>query len=204
MSQDPKVVCQVRTTLGSSKSRQARAQGLIPGNIYGHKQDPVAVTLASETLVPIIMSGHKVVDLEMNGQTEKAIVHAVQWDVLGSEILHFDLLRVDATERVTVNVPLLMKGTAPGVAAGGILEVPHHSIPVECNAISIPDNIVVKVADLEIGQAIHISDMEFPAGVTPKLPANEVVIHVVKPKAAAADELPTPVAAATPAATPAT
>ncbi len=202
MSEDPKLVCQVRTQLGSSSARKARAQGLIPGNVYGHKQEPVAVALPSETFVPVVMSGHKVVDLDIDGQTDKAILQSVQWDVFGSTILHFDLLRVDATERKVVSVPILMKGTAAGAAGGGILEVPHHTIPVECNAISIPDNIVVKIADLQIGQAIHISDIEFPAGVVPKLPANEVVIHVVKPKSAPADDEVAPAepaAAATPA-----
>ncbi len=201
MSNDPKVVCELRSNLGSSKSRQLRRAGRIPGNVYGHKQAPVAISVATDTLMPVIMSGHKAVDLELDGQVEKTIIKAVQWDVFGSEIHHFDLLRVDANERVTTTVPVVLKGTSPGAAGGGILEIPHHSITIECNAIAIPDNIIVKIADLQIGQAIHISDIEFPAGVVPKLPANEVVVHVVKPRASL-DEPAAPAADA--AATPAT
>jgi large subunit ribosomal protein L25 len=89
----------------------------------------------------------------------------VQYDHLGRDILHVDLMRVDETERITVSVPLETKGTPKGAQEGGILEVHVDDLDVECLVIDIPSVIVVPVKDLDVGQVIHTGEIKLPEGV---------------------------------------
>jgi large subunit ribosomal protein L25 len=105
----------------------------------------------------------------------------VQWDALGTYIQHFDLLRVDAQERVEVDVPIELKGTAAGAMSGGMVEQPLHELTIECPAIQMPDAIVVRISELQIGQAIHVRDLDLPEGVTAITDPDQVVVQVVMP-----------------------
>lgn len=157
----------------------------MPGNVYGHKQEAASIVLDGEEIQNLIRTGARVVDLSVDGKQEKALVKDVQWDTFTSHVLHIDFLRVDPDERVQVNVPLQLKGTAPGVTAGGILEMPHHTVEVECLAVEVPDHIVVKIGSLNIGDIIHVSDLqELPTGVKVVMQPETVLIHVVEPRVA--------------------
>ncbi len=182
MSNDPKLVAEPRTSTGTSSARRLRKAGRTPGNIYGHKQESIAFSIENDVLIPILKTGHKVVDFELDGKTDKAIIQDVQWDTFSKYVQHFDLLRVDPEERVHVEVALSLKGTSPGVLRGGILEQPRHSIPVDCPVIRLPDRIDVRIGSLELGESLHVSDLELPPEVTTPLPPNEVLVHIVVPK----------------------
>jgi large subunit ribosomal protein L25 len=185
MSGDPVFSATVRSKeeFGTKRSRRMRQAGMIPGNIYGHKEEPVHFTLHKDQLKPILTTGHKVVDFSCNGKTEKAIIQSLQWDTFSKDVLHIELLRVDPNERVKVTLPIVLRGIAAGTLSGGMLEQPHHTIEVDCPAIKIPDNIMIKINDLQIGQAIHVSDIQWSEGVVPHYPAHEVLVRVVTPKA---------------------
>ncbi|MBM4074522.1 MAG: 50S ribosomal protein L25, partial [Planctomycetes bacterium] len=92
MSKEAKLVVQPRTEMGTAACRRLRNRGLVPGNVYGHKSDPKPVVMTSEALAPIIKSGARVVDLEVSGQHEKAVIREVQWDTFGRFVEHIDLL----------------------------------------------------------------------------------------------------------------
>src|SRR5260370_30980023 len=91
----------------------------------------------------------------------------MQWDFLGKEILHVDLTRVAADERITVSVKLEIRGIAPGVTSGGVLDQPLHELSVECLAISIPESIRVNVSQLQMDTTTHGADL----AMTPGAPA---------------------------------
>lgn len=182
MSNDPKIPAARRDAVGTTATKKVRQAGRIPGNIYGHKQETISFSVENDTLFPVVVSGHKVVDFELDGQVEKAIIQEVQWDTFSKEILHFDLLRVDENERVTTVVELAIRGIAPGVLAGGILEQTHHTLPIECPVIRLPERIVVRVNNLKLGESILVKDLELPPEVTTSLPDEEVVVHIVVPK----------------------
>lgn len=183
--EDPTIQLSKRESTGTKNSRRLRASGKVPGNIYGHKEGAVSISLENDVLLPIVASGHKVVDAVIDGHTQKALIQDVQWDTFSRYIVHFDLLRVDADERVTVDVPIHLRGTSPGVVAGGILEQPHHTIALECPAIRIPEAIDVRIGTLEIGGAIHVSDLEWEDGIDPQIEGTEVLVHVIEPKMSA-------------------
>jgi len=190
MSNDPKLVAAERKEVGTNATKRLRNEGRTPGTLYGHKEATRHFAVESESLQPIIASGHKIVDLELEGASvEKAMIQDVQWDTFSQYVLHFDLLRVDEKERVTTDVEIVTRGIAPGVLAGGILEQTHHTLPIECPVIRLPENITLRINKLKIGESITVGDLELPFDVTTSLPAEEVLIHIVEPKAApVADE----------------
>jgi len=180
MSKEAKLVVEPRTEMGSAACRRLRERGLVPGNVYGHDAPPAAVVVAADVLRPILKSGAHVVDLELSGKQDKAVIREVQWDVFGKEIRHVDLLRVDPNERVNITVPIELRGTAPGVVAGGVLEQPLHQLAIDCLAYQIPDSIQVRISSLDLGQAIHVKDLELPEGCHPHAQPEAIVVHIVK------------------------
>jgi large subunit ribosomal protein L25 len=172
-----------RKGLGTRAARKLREQGIVPGNVFGHKQDPEPIQVTSEALRACLHTGARVVDLTLHGKPEKALVSEVQWDTFGRHILHVDLLRVDANERVTVKVPVHTRGTAPGALAGGLMEITHHELTVECLAIEIPNELIVRVGHMQIGDTVHVKDLtDVPAGVKIIEPPDTIVLHVVQPR----------------------
>ena len=182
MSKEAKLVVQLRTEQGSAACRRLRWSGQVPGNIYGHNAPPVSVVIRADALTPVLTSGSKVVDVELDGKSDKAVVREIQWDVFGRTITHFDLLRVDPNERVNIVVPLELKGTAPGVLAGGVLEHVMHTITIDCLAYQIPDSIQVRIGSLELGKSIHVSDLVLPEGSHAHAAPDAIVVHVVQAK----------------------
>jgi len=155
---------QLRDGLGSKAAAAVRRQGRIPAIVYGHKETPVAISLDAHDLVEGLRHGHRLLDIGISGAREKMIIKELQYDHLGRTIVHADLMRVDVTERITVEVPLEIKGTPKGTQEGGVLESHLDHLDVECLAVDIPELIVVSVKDLDVGQSIYARDVKLPEG----------------------------------------
>lgn len=183
MTNDLKLSAEHRTELGSTACRRLRRGHRIPGNVYGHGEDPQPISVPAEAVMAVIHSGHKVVDLSFGSNSEKALVREVQWDTFGNDVLHVDLQRVSEGERVETEVPVETHGTAPGVVEGGILERPLHTISVECPALRIPEKFELNINGMTIGQSIHIRDLAVPEGVTILNDEDEVVLQISEPSA---------------------
>jgi large subunit ribosomal protein L25 len=184
MSTATKVSAQKRDKSGSAHCNRLRLQGIVPANIYGHGEEPVKISVPADTARPLVMSGHKVVDLEIDGKTEKALLRDVQWDTFSKHLIHMDFMRIDATQRIIVDVPIHLKGTAPGTLTGGILEQPLHALHVDCLAIEVPDEIAVRIGALNVGDVIHVRDLtDLPASLKIKNPGDAVVVQCVMPQA---------------------
>jgi large subunit ribosomal protein L25 len=174
---------------GTRGARRLRAGGRVPGVLYGHKEATVPLALNGETLAAAIRHGARVVELKLDGAAQQALICEVQWDHLGKELLHVDFLRVSRDERIQVSVPVEIRGIAPGVTAGGVLDQPLHTLRVECLAIAVPDSIRVNVNELQLGSAIHVRDLHLPPGVT-VLDDPEAVVLIVKMPQAAPEAAP--------------
>lgn len=178
-----KLAVKRRAEHGSRQCRRLRDQGLVPVNMYGHKQENVPLAIAAADLVPLIRAGARVLDVDLDGKLEKVLFREVQWDYLGKEVLHVDLLRVDPNEKLTVEVKVELKGTAPGSLSGGVLDHTLRTLTVECLAIQIPDSIVVKISTLEIGHALHVRELEVPPNTKILNNPDAVVVRVAQPGA---------------------
>lgn len=169
---------QPREPRGSGDARRLRRKGFVPGIVYGHKEANICVGVPGDLLLKIVRQGTHVVDVDIAGKQEKALIREIQWDYLGKDLIHVDLERVSAEDRITVSVPLEFRGTAPGIATGGVLDVLLHTVQVECLAMTIPNNIRVNVGELLLGQAIHIRDLVLPEGVKAMGNPDTIVVHV--------------------------
>ena len=156
---------EMREHTGSHAAAGVRKRGRIPAIVYGHKQEPVAVSLDAHDFIEGLHHGRRLMDITIGGDTQKMLIKDMQYDHLGRNIIHVDLMRVDVTEMVEVTVPVELKGTAKGTHEGGIIEEHTDHVEVECLAVNIPESIVVSVKDLGVGEAIHAGDIELPDGV---------------------------------------
>src|SRR5437868_853712 len=143
-----------RKTSGSNAARQLRKQGLVPAVIYGHGEATASLSVPGETLNKAIRQGVRIFDVTVNGAMQKALLREVQWDPLGQDVLHADFYRVSADETITLEVKVELRGTAPGVTAGGVLVQPIHSLSVECLVVAIPESIRVNLSELQLNEAI--------------------------------------------------
>lgn len=156
---------ELRDRIGSKAAATVRKRGRIPGIVYGHKEDPVAISVDAHDFLEGIHHGHRLMDITIDGATQKMLIKALQYDHLGRNIVHVDLMRVDVTERIKVNVPVELKGVAKGTHEGGVVESNTSRLEVECLAVEIPPSIVVSIKDLDVGESIKAGDVKLPDGV---------------------------------------
>ncbi len=157
---------EVREQTGSKTVRKVREQGRIPAIMYGHKKEPAAISLDAHNFTEGLHHGHRLMDVQIGKKKEKTIVKEIQYDHLGKNIIHVDLMRVNVTEIVKVMVPIELKGTAAGTHESGIIEEHVDRLEIECKVIDIPEMIVVSVKDVHVGDALHAGDIELPDGIT--------------------------------------
>lgn len=178
MAEAIELAAERRQERGSRAVRRMRGAGRVPGVLYGHKEENIPISLSSEELERAIRHGIHVLDIKTDGKVDKALIREVQWDHLGKHLLHVDFGRVAADERVVVTVPIEVRGTAPGISAGGVLDQLMHRLSIECLAISVPDSIRVNVGELQLGSAIHVRELVLPPGVKAMTDLDAVVVHV--------------------------
>jgi len=175
MSKTLSLDAQVRDHIGSRAATAVRKGGRIPAVLYGHQQEPVAISLDAHDFVEGLHHGHRLMDITVDGKTQTALIKALQYDYLGRDVIHADLMRVDVTEVIKVMVPVELKGVPKGAKEGGVLEAQMTRLEVQCLAINIPEAIVISIKDLDIGQAIHAGEVQLPEGVTLVSPAELIV-----------------------------
>ena len=167
---------ELREHTGSKYAAKVRKQGRIPAIVYGHKKEPIAVLLDAHSFVEGLHHGHRLVDVQIGKTNESMIVKDLQYDYLGKDIIHVDLMRVDVSEMVKVTVPITLKGTAQGTHEGGIIESHIDHLEVECKVTDIPETIVVSVKEIDVGDTLHVGDVELPEGVKLISPPSTLVV----------------------------
>jgi len=167
---------EIREHTGSRHAAKVRKKGRIPAIVYGHKQDAVAISLDAHSLIDGLHHGRRLMDVQIGRKQEKMIIKDLQYDYLGKDIIHVDLMRVDVTETVRVTVPIELKGTAKGTHDGGIVEEHTDHLEVECKATDIPESIVVWVKELSVGDSLHAGDIELPDGIKLVSPPDMVLV----------------------------
>jgi large subunit ribosomal protein L25 len=178
----------IRTGTGKGVARKSRRLGNIPGVIYGEGETSIPLEANQDDFQALIhtVSGENViVDLKLEGDASdrKAIIREIQRDPLKGTILHFDLQHISLTEKVTVDVPIVVVGVPVGVKDfGGILEHILREVKVECLPTEIPPKVELDVTALKIGDSIHVGDLVVEK-VTILTGAERPVVTVVPPTA---------------------
>jgi len=187
MAKQVKLKAEPRTNVGRSAVRKLRARGLIPAVMYGghNKPQPLQVTARDINAMMSQASGENVlVELEIvgEGSGRTALVQEVQHAPVGGDIRHVDFHAISMDEMIQAEVPLEATGIAVGVKTfGGLLEQSLRAVAVECLPANLPDRLTVDVSHLNIGDSIHVRDLQFPQGVTPKVQLDLTAFSVVAP-----------------------
>lgn len=184
--QTPRIKAIQRDRLGSRYAARLRRNGQLPAVVYGHEEEPAHVAIDHDAIIDFLDEGWHMMELELDGGgTELCLVKGVQYDHLGTDVIHLDLTRTSLSEEVEVSVPIELKGRddAPGAKeAGAIVEQSIIDLDVRCAANKIPDEIVVDMSHLQVGESITVGELTLPEGVvTDHNPDDAVVgIHVVE------------------------
>lgn len=191
---------ELRDGVGTGSARAVRRSGQVPGVLYGGDKDPVAITVRANEFRKALYTGKllgHLVTLKYGKETQPVIAKDVQMHPVTDEPIHFDLYRVDEHQEVKIEVPVHFKNhdDSPGLKRGGSLNVALHSITVSVAADRIPEELVIDLTGLEIGQNVRVSDIKLPAGATAAIDPEVVVASVTGAMAEVAEE-PTEAAAA--------
>lgn len=172
MSDASSINAAARDRVGKGAARAARRQGQVPGVIYGDKKAATPISFEPRALwAEMNRSGFRtrLYDVQVGKTTERCLFRDVQTDPVTDRPLHVDLMRVSATSKIHVRVPVHFTGQekSPGIKRGGVLNVVNHEIEVVCLASAIPEYLSVDVSTLDIGHSIHLAEVKLPDGVVP-------------------------------------
>jgi large subunit ribosomal protein L25 len=187
MAKQVKLKAEQRSATGRSAVRKLKARGVVPAIIYGAKDKPQPLQVSARDIYAMLShaSGENIlVELEIAGETSNrtALVQEIQHSPVGGAILHIDFHAVSMDQAIQTDVPLEPIGVPEGVKTfGGLLEQSLRSLAIECLPRDLPDRITVDVSKLNIGDSIHVRDIQLPSGVAAKVQADLTAFSVLAP-----------------------
>ena len=182
-----------REKVGKGSAREARRQGNIPAVIYGDKKSPIPIVVEQKILVRHLSTGgffNTLFDIDVNGELNRVLPRDVQLHPVTDVPEHVDFLRVSATTKVSVEVPVEFIGddVSPGIKSGGVLNVVRYTIEVSCTPDLIPNTLLLDLSSAEIGDSLHISAVNLPEGVTPTISDRDFTIATIVAPTVVRDE----------------
>ena len=187
MAKQVKLTAQRREATGRSAIRKLKARGIVPAIVYGGKDKPQSLQVSRRDISLMLShaSGENIlVELEITGEkgSRMAMIQEIQHSPVGGNVLHIDFHAVSMDEKIEADVPLEPVGVANGVKNfGGLLEQSLRTLEVECLPRDLPDKITVDVSALNIGDSIHVRDIQLPSGVAAKTPIDLTAFSVLAP-----------------------
>jgi large subunit ribosomal protein L25 len=178
MSQDLRLKAERRAGKGKVNTRRLRAAGSVPANIYGRGKPGVSVSVSRDLVEKLVATRSSVVDVELDGHVEKAVVQELQWDVFSTHVQHLDLLRVDPNGRATVQVALELRGDPIGLKDGGAVKLHAKVVSIDCPDYRIPKSIPVRVGSMKVGDVIKAGDLQLPEHASLATPADALLVEV--------------------------
>ena len=185
-----------RALTGRGAARAARRMGRVPGIIYGGDRDPMLISLEPRQLSRALAKRGflaTVVEVNVDGAVHRTLPREVQYHPATDEPLHVDFMRVGADTRVTVTVPVafINQEMSTGLRRGGILNIVRHGIALICQVDNIPEQLVVDLRGLDIGDSVHISAVSFPPGARPTITDRDFTIASIAASSAVREEAAT-------------
>ena len=183
----PDFIAEVRTGTGKGAARQARREGYVPGIVYGDHKEPLSINIEYYSLLKRLKAGRflsTLFNLKVEGQDDvRVICRGVQRDIVRDLPTHVDFMRLRRTSRVNlfIHVTFINHDAAPGIKRGGTLTVVRPEVELEVTAGDIPDHITVDLTGKNIGDVIHINDIELPEGAKPTIDRNFVIANISAP-----------------------
>ncbi len=187
---------EVRAAAGKGAARATRRAGRVPGIVYGGGQQPMPISLDPRELSRALAKRGffaTLVELTVDGTAQRTLPREVQYHPATDKPLHVDFMRVAATSRVTVTVPVVFvnQEQSMGIRRGGILNIVRHGIELSCPVDGIPDHLTVSLGGLDIGDSVHISAVTLPEGCSPTITGRDFTIASIAPSSAIREEAAT-------------
>jgi large subunit ribosomal protein L25 len=170
-----KIKAERRTEFGKGAARRTRRAGLVPAVIYGHGVDPIHISMPGHDLMLALKTANALLSVELDNGSQLALPKQVQRDPIRGFIEHVDLILVRRGEKVTVDVRVATEGEA---VADSLVSLEHTSIPLEVEATTIPESVVVNIEGAQIGTQIFAGDLVLPSGATLMLDPHALVVNV--------------------------
>lgn len=173
----------VRKTINKRSRNSLRNEGRVPGVLYGSRMETIPIDVTRLEINPLVFTAKtNLISLKLDGHEEyECIIKDVQFDPVTDEVLHFDLIGLTHGEKIQLEVPIRLLGNAVGVKEGGLLQESMHKLSIECLPKDIPQLLELEVTELNIGDSIHVADLNFE-NITILNPENTIVVSVVLPK----------------------
>jgi large subunit ribosomal protein L25 len=173
-----------REKTGTGGARATRNSGLIPGILYGGARGAIPIEINAAEVTMAIRSGKflsHMVEIDHRGERQPVIPRAVQFHPVTDQPLHVDLYRVEENAEITIDVVVHFRNhdASPGLKRGGVLNIVRHNIKLRCLANKIPEEVVVDLTGLEIGDSIHISSIKLPEGARPVIRDRDFTVATV-------------------------
>jgi large subunit ribosomal protein L25 len=181
---ETKLTAERRSDAGKGVARKLRAAGKIPAVLYGQGVDTTPLTVDSRELTHLLhgsAGSNVLVDLVVDGEEHLAIPREIQRDHIHSRFVHVDFLAVSRTQTITVSVPVHETGEAVGVKEGGVVEHHLREVQIECLPQDVPDELVIDITNVELGEMVHVSDLQTPDGVTILTNPDDAILSVITP-----------------------
>ena len=194
MSDQLTLPAEARDRAGKGASRALRREGRVPAVVYGEKKEPLSIHVEEKLLSKMLNTGHfmnSVVMIDFQGKPHRTLPKAIDFHPVTSRPIHVDFLRIGEHTKVHVAVPVRFDNeeASPGLKRGGVLNVVSHELELVCDAASIPNEIHIPLDGLDIGDSIHIGQVNLPEGVTPANTDEDfTVATIVAPSAMKAEE----------------
>jgi len=165
---------------GKHSNRRLRAGGKTPAILYGHGLENACLAVSSEALATALRHGSRLVTLS-GAVSESAFIRELQWDTYGTHVVHVDFTRISADELVKVTLVIEIRGEAPGIKEGGVVEQLIPEAQIECPAGAIPEKLHVSVNHLKLNESITLGSIELPAKAKVFGDPEAVVVHCIVP-----------------------
>ena len=182
-----------RERAGKGVARALRSEGLVPAVIYGDSKEPEGLSIAIGELKKLYNTGKMMstlLDLDIDGKKHRAIARDVQLHPVRDDILHADFLRLGKGAKIAVEVAVnfLNEETCPGLKKGGVLNVVRYTVELNCPADNIPSSIDLDLAEADMNDSLHISEVALPDGVEPVISDRDFTIATIAAPAALKSE----------------
>ncbi|MGQ0588246.1 MAG: 50S ribosomal protein L25/general stress protein Ctc [Sphingosinicella sp.] len=184
MSEQLTLSAETRERAGKGASRALRREGRVPAVVYGNKEAPLSIHIEEKALMKILHTGHfmnSVVMIDAGGAAVRTLPKDVQFNVVTDRPVHVDFLRISEHAQVTVGVPIrfVNEEASKGLKRGGVLNMVRHELELVCDAAEIPEDVVIDLAGLDIGDSIHISHVTLPEGAVSAITDRDFTIATI-------------------------
>ena len=173
-----------RSTVTTGQINKLRSEGFVPAILYGGKENNLKISLKKMHLKNLIETESfmsKVFDLDIDGNSEKALPREVSYDPISDEPIHIDFIRIVKGTKLILEIPVkfINSEKSPGLKKGGVLNIVRRKVELKCPAENIPDEIIVDLDNTEINTSLKISSVKLPEGVVPTITDRDFVIATV-------------------------